>query len=71
MDGVSAENWEIIKQCLPDGWDSKAYELGALRRKRKIESADELLRLLLIHLATDKSCVRRHLRVPGRIVRYQ
>jgi hypothetical protein len=55
MDGVSAENWEIIKRCLPDGWESKALEFGALLRKRKIESADELLRLLLIHLATDKS----------------
>lgn len=50
-----AENWEIIKRCLPEAWDSKAYELGALRRKRKIESAEVLLRLLLIHLASGKS----------------
>jgi hypothetical protein len=49
------ENWEIIKRCLPEAWESKACELGALRRKRKIESADVLLRVLLIHLATGMS----------------
>jgi len=49
------EDWEILKRFLPKGWEEKATELGALVRKRKIESADILLRLLLIHLADGKS----------------
>ena len=52
---VIKEDWEILKRFLPDGWEHKAIELGALVRKRKIESADILLRVLLIHLADGKS----------------
>jgi hypothetical protein len=49
------ENWEILRSCLPESWEEKACELGALRRKRKFASAETLLRVLLIHLATGKS----------------
>lgn len=49
------EDWEILLKFLPDGWEAKATELGALVRKRKIDSARTLLRLLLIHLADGKS----------------
>jgi hypothetical protein len=49
------EDWPILTQFLPKGWKDKATQLGALVRKRKIESADTLLRLLLIHLADGKS----------------
>lgn len=52
---VIEEDWEVLKRFLPDGWERKATELGALVRKRKIESADTLLRVLLIHLADGKS----------------
>jgi len=45
------EEWEVLVRFLPEGWGAKAKELGALRRCRKIPSADALLRLLLIHLA--------------------
>ena len=44
------ENWEAIKSFLPIEWEEKGKELGALRRQRKV-GADELLRVLLIHLA--------------------
>jgi hypothetical protein len=37
------------------GWEDKASESGALVRKRKIDSAETLLRILLIHLADNKS----------------
>jgi hypothetical protein len=36
---------------LPAQWQSKAVELGALRRLRGFKSAEALLRVLLIHLA--------------------
>ncbi len=45
------ENWKLLIQFLPTGWEQKAKELGAISRQRKILSAEILLRLLLIHLA--------------------
>ena len=49
------DDWEILLSFLPAGWAQKAFELGALARKRKIVSAEILLRLLLVHLADGKS----------------
>jgi hypothetical protein len=49
------DDWEILLSFLPAGWAQKAFELGALARKRKIVSPQTLLRLLLIHLADGKS----------------
>jgi len=48
---VVAEDFDFLVTLLPDGWDAKAKELGALRRCRKIPDAGTLLRILLIHLA--------------------
>lgn len=48
---MSKENWEVLVQFFPKGWEEQAKQLGALKRQRKIRSAGELLRLLLIHLA--------------------
>jgi hypothetical protein len=45
------EDFEYLVRLLPEGWQAKAKELGALRRCRKVESAEVLLRVLLIHLA--------------------
>jgi hypothetical protein len=45
------EDWEVITRVLPPGWESKARELGAFRRKRGIDSAATLLRVLLLHLS--------------------
>ena len=45
------EDFEYLVKLLPEGWQAKARELGALRRCRKVESAEVLLRVLLIHLA--------------------
>ncbi|GAB6283766.1 MAG: IS4-like element IS421 family transposase [Ignavibacterium sp.] len=44
-------NWKLLMQFLPQGWEQKAKELGAVSRQRKILSPEILLRLLLIHLA--------------------
>jgi len=49
------EDWEVLLRFLPEDWASKAVELGALARRRKIQSAETLLRVLLIHLADGKS----------------
>jgi len=49
------ENWKFLLQFLPQGWEQKARELGALTRQRKIMSAEILLRILLIHLADSCS----------------
>jgi len=49
------EDWQILLRFLPPGWEEMATQSGALIRKRKIESPQALLRLLLIHLADGKS----------------
>ena len=45
------DDWQVLLTFLPSGWQGKAKELGALRRCRKFENAETLLRTLLIHLA--------------------
>ncbi len=45
------ENWDAVLTFLPDGWEEKAKELGALLRCRGFADAEALLRTLLIHLA--------------------
>jgi hypothetical protein len=50
-------DWEFVQQLLPEQWQSKARELGALRRGRVITNAQTLLRLMLIHL-TDGCALR-------------
>jgi transposase len=54
--GVSAderlqEDWALVQDLLPVGWQGKARELGALRRTRGVADAGTLLRVLFIHLA--------------------
>ena len=53
------EDWDVLSSFLPEGWQEKARDLGALRRCRKIPDAGTLLRLLLIHLA-DGCSLREH-----------
>jgi hypothetical protein len=46
------DDWEVVMRLLPEGWEEKARELGALRRAgRKFRSSEALLRTLLIYLA--------------------
>lgn len=60
-----ADDYEFMLSFLPSGWESKAKELGALRRCRKIPDARVLLRLLLIHLA--EGCSLRETAVRARL----
>lgn len=45
------DDWQVLMQFLPAGWQAEAKELGALKRCRKFAGAEALLRILLIHLA--------------------
>ena len=45
------DDWDVVLAFLPEGWEQKAKELGALRRCRRFKDPGVLLRTLLIHLA--------------------
>ena len=45
------QDWSVVTQMLPAKWESKAAELGAVKRLRGFTSVGSLLRVLLIHLA--------------------
>ena len=49
--GTDTDDWDLVARLLPNGWQAKARELGALRRANGFASSDVLLRTLLIHLA--------------------
>jgi len=48
---VHDQDWDALVSLLPPGWAEAAAEKGALTRLRGFSSADDLLRVLLIHLA--------------------
>src|SRR3954454_8154465 len=45
------DDWQLVCQLLPTGWQEQASLLGALRRARGFANAAVLLRTLLVHLA--------------------
>jgi len=45
------EDWAVVKQMLPEGWQQAARMLGAFGRVRQVKSPEMLLRVLLVHLA--------------------
>jgi len=58
-------DFEFLVSFLPEDWEQKARELGALRRCRKVPDARVLLRVLLIHLA--EGCSLRETAVRARL----
>lgn len=52
---LAREDWLVIRQLLPEGWEEQARVSGALRRARGIAGPEALLRILLIHLAAGYS----------------
>ena len=46
-----AEDWQVLMTHLPQGWEAQARKTKAFQRARSFESAEALLRTLLIHLA--------------------
>jgi hypothetical protein len=57
------DDWQVVCQFLPRGWQDAARELGALRRTRSIKDAETLLRVLLVHLADGCSLQETAVRV--------
>ena len=47
--------FDQMLRLLPEGWEAKAKELGALQRAREIKTPEELLRLILLYLTEGKS----------------
>lgn len=49
--GTGAESdWTYMVSLLPEGWDQMAADSGALLKCRKFRQAEDLLRVLMIHL---------------------
>jgi len=46
---VVPPDWDRLVRCLPPSWRGEAKRLGAFRRRRKIRSPDDLLRMILIY----------------------
>jgi hypothetical protein len=53
--GGDREAFEKVVAVLPNGWEAKGKELGAFSRGRKIKTAQDLLRLVLLYLTSGKS----------------
>ena len=62
---VDSESWDQLLGLLPENWQQKCRELGALRRLRSFDSAAPLLRTLLIHLLDG--CSLRETKVRARM----
>jgi len=51
-----AAEWRLVVGLLPEGWRQKAWDLRAMRRRRRgIQESETLLRMLLMHLGTSRS----------------
>ena len=50
-DELIAQDWDIVTRMLPADWVESARQCGALRRSRKVDGAETLLRLILLHVA--------------------
>ncbi|MDR1232079.1 MAG: IS4 family transposase [Spirochaetaceae bacterium] len=48
-------SFEQLLSVLPEGWENKSKELGALTRGREIKNALDLLRLVFLYLTEGKS----------------
>ena len=49
------EEWSVIAQFLPAGWQELARSTGALQRARQVSSPDVLLRLAFLYAASGLS----------------
>ena len=49
------EDWGLLVSFLPENWRDLAVDTGALKGLRKDKSAENLLRVLLIHLGCGYS----------------
>ena len=52
---IKNEDFKKIMELMPIGWEEKAKELKAIERSRKIATAEELLRMILLYLTSGGS----------------
>jgi hypothetical protein len=52
---IGDEDWDVIRSLFPIGWEEEAQTSGALSRMRGFESAEALLRTILLHVARGYS----------------
>jgi len=55
LDLRGKDEWKAILHFLPEGWEEQAKELGAFVRTRRISSPQDLLKILLVHIAEGHS----------------
>jgi hypothetical protein len=53
--GEGKASFEHLVAVMPEGWEDKAKELGALLRSRGIRNATDLSRLVFLYLTEGKS----------------
>jgi hypothetical protein len=53
--GIGDEDWKVLRSLFPKGWEAAAEKSGALTRMRGFESAEALLRTILLHVARGYS----------------
>lgn len=53
--GRIEREWDALRSFLPDGWEDAARKSGAICRTRKVNSAEELLRVELLHFGEGLS----------------
>jgi hypothetical protein len=53
--GKGITDFDNLMAFMPEGWEGKAKELGALQRARNVKTAEELLKLILLYLTEGKS----------------
>jgi len=51
----SDADWDVVESFLPEDWNEKARELGAMQRVRAFKNPARLLRTLLIHVGEGAS----------------
>lgn len=53
MSVLADDEWGVVTDLLPPGWEQAARDLGAFRRARYLADPGSLLRLLLFHAIND------------------
>ncbi len=55
MKNAGDEDWSVLTSLFPSGWQAQARRTGAVARLRGFASAEELLRVVLLHIAQGYS----------------
>jgi hypothetical protein len=53
--GEEKDRFESLMSFMPEGWEGKAKESGAFQRARRVKTAEDLLKLILLYLTEGRS----------------